>query len=53
MFIIDGTDGFYYCTIYRLDSRLNTGHFLEDTVSIFNVLGLPEVLFLLDGPQNS
>ena len=47
MFIIDGTDGFRCFPLCRIDSRPETGHFLEDCVSIFNLLGLPEVLFLL------
>ena len=45
--IIDGKDGFRCFTLCRLDSRPETGPSLEDCVSIFNVLGLPEVKFLL------
>ena len=52
MFIIDGTDGFRCCPIYRLDIILETGHLLEDCVSIFNVLGLLEVLFFIYGDHN-
>ena len=52
MFIIDGTKDFRCCPLWRLDGRLEKGHFLEDCVSIFNVLGLPEVMFFLDGDQN-
>ena len=47
MFINDGTDGFHCCPLFRLDSRPETGHFLKDCFRIFNVLGLPKVLFLL------
>ena len=47
MFIIEITDGFRCCPIYRLDIRPEIGHFLEECVSIFNVLGLLEVLFFL------
>ena len=47
MFIIDRTDGVRCCPLCRLDSKPETGIFLEDCVSIFNVLGLPEVLFFL------
>ena len=45
MLIIDGTEGFHYCPLFRLDSRPETGHFLDDCVRLFNVLGLPNVLF--------
>ena len=53
MFIIDGTDNFWCFPLCRLDSRPYTGHFLEDCLRIFNVLGLPEVLFFLGGANNS
>ena len=53
MFIIDSTDGFRCCPLFVLYKRPETGHFLEECVSIFNVLGLPEVLFFLHGAHNS
>ena len=53
MFIIDILDGFRCCLLCRLDIRPETGHFLEIYVSIFNVMGLLEVMFPLDGAQNS
>ena len=45
MFIIDDTDGFRYCSLCILDIIPAIGRFLEDCVRIFNVLGLPDVLF--------
>ena len=47
IFIIDVMDGFRCCPICRLDRRPDNGHFLEACVSIFNVLGLPEIILFL------
>ena len=47
MFIIDGTDGFRCFTLCRIDIRPDIGHLLKDCVRIFNVMGLPEVLFFM------
>ena len=47
MFIIDGTDVFCCCPLCILDRIPETCHFLEDRGRIFNVMGLPEVLFFL------
>ena len=52
MLIIDGTYIFRYFPLCRLDSRPETGHLLGYRVSIFNVLGLPEVLFFIYGAHN-
>ena len=52
MFIIDVTEGLLCCPLCILDSTPDTGHFLEEYISIFNVLVLPELLSFLDGVHN-